>query len=247
MITLLSGDRSRTANIQQVVSSRASHVASASPCQRWTCSEWFGPVRQVTGDISGQNATLIRPAQFRETSVIDCTAALLCKAVFFFFFRRLFRSPLVTCFSFVLRYLSAVIHLQRTDPPLCKAEEERSLMKQSPEVITLLSGDHLLEKDSSTVCYLTKSKLLWHIISSPPPPDARLKLDWTFFCSCGVIYDASSLRLPPTCRRTMLCLCSVPSSHLSNLSDGDGGTKQRLQQVSRFSNMSEEINIPEIF
>lgn len=121
---LLAGDRSATGNIEQVASSRPSRVASASPCR-----EKLKAQQTVQSDDDARRhlktTKAHSPCCQKSTSRPQCAidSVFHVKQVVFFLSRPLLRSPLVTWLAFVSHYLSAVIHLQRTESPLYKVEE----------------------------------------------------------------------------------------------------------------------------
>ena len=130
-------------------------------------SEWFSPVK-VTGNILRHETSA--PLRRNEPEwILQQQPDYILRVGPFMqsSFWSLFKSPLVTWLSFVLHYLSAVIYLQRqrqrqrTDPPLCKVEENGCLEKWSrteaaPPVTfrkNLLRINCLYRNNSSPSCY----------------------------------------------------------------------------------------------
>lgn len=128
--------------------------------------------------------------QWTSTTSSGLPVGVLCKTVSCL----LFKSPLVTWFSFVLHYLRTVIHLQRarTDSPLYKVEEN-DLHWSRTELIPLNTLLVKVTKDYGTV----PAELIFELNSSWKILDAR-SLSHASTCWNTVFYCTWCPLLPRT-------------------------------------------------
>lgn len=87
--------------------------ASASPCQTQNGNKYFNPIKDPIWRLKNFKRYNTKKTSGRYVTTVSTEqpVSVWCKTAFFCL---LFNSPLVTWFRFVLHYLRAFIHLQRT-------------------------------------------------------------------------------------------------------------------------------------